>query len=206
MAEQPPEKATVEQLRARIRELEDENRKWMRLAGTNRLTGLPNSLMFYQVVLPRELRKAGTESPSLACAIFCPDGLGEINLQHGRLAGDQLIQQMGKFLKEQTKPDEQLFHLDGTNFAILMLEATEGRVRRKATEVKNAFREATFTAKGREFTGLTCSVGVTTVEVAVPESEILGRVEQIYHDLSDRLYKAKERGGNTIIGSPRGGL
>jgi hypothetical protein len=42
--------------------LEEENRKWMRLAGMNRLTQLPNGLMLFQVVLPKELNKGGDQS------------------------------------------------------------------------------------------------------------------------------------------------
>lgn len=45
------------ELEARVRELEEENLRWMHLVGTNRLTDLPNSLMLYRVVLPAELKQ-----------------------------------------------------------------------------------------------------------------------------------------------------
>ena len=91
---------TIAQLQARIRHLEEENKKWMRLAGTSRLTSLPNNLMFGQVILPRELRKGGAQPVRLACLLVCPDGVGEINQEYGRLIGDQLIAQFGAFLKQ----------------------------------------------------------------------------------------------------------
>ena len=114
------DKSTIDQLEDRIKKLEEENRKWMRLAGINRLTDLPNSLMLYQVVLPRELRKEVQEPILFACVLLCPDGLGEINQQHGRIVGDQLIKQIGLFFKQQMESEEQLFHCDGANFAMLL--------------------------------------------------------------------------------------
>ena len=137
----PEDKVTIEQLQARIAELEKENQKWIRLAGTNRLTKLPNSLMFYQVFLPAELKKG--DSVSFACILLCPDGLGEINQKHGRAIGDRLIVKISSFLKEHMQSDERLFHPDGANFAILMSEATEGRARRRATDIKTDSRQKT---------------------------------------------------------------
>ena len=67
-------KDAIEQLKNRIKFLEKENRKWMRLAGVNRLTELPNSLLLFQVGLPRELGKGLDKPISLSCILVCPDG------------------------------------------------------------------------------------------------------------------------------------
>lgn len=196
-----PEESTVEQLRDRIQHLEKENRKWMRLAGINRLTNLPNNLMLYQIVLPRELRKGGLHPVSLSCIHICPDGLGEINQQQGRLIGDQLIVQVGQFLKSKIGGNEQLFHVDGANFVILLLEAPESTARRKVTQLKNEFKEHTLTVGKQNFKNMTFSAGVNEVDSIIQEKDIPSYIEQIYQELSNRLYKAKEKGGNTIIGS-----
>ena len=198
MAESEPQ--DVEQLQARIRELESENRRWMRLAGTNRLTNLPNSLMLYQVVLPAELKKGDERGVALACTLIAPDGLGEINQEYGRAVGDQLIVQIGAFFKEQIEAHERLFHPDGANFAILINDAAEGRARRKAVEIKSSFKEAEFTIGKRDFKNLTCSAGVATLEGTIPPEEISTRVDQLYQELSNRLHRAKQRGGDTVIG------
>lgn len=194
---------SVERLRERIAELEAENRRWMHLAGTSRLTGLPNSLMLYQVVLPSEIQKAGAEGAAIACALISPDGLGEINQACGRSTGDQLILRFAEFLKERTTAEERLFNPDGANFVILMTDAAEGRARRKATEIRTEVAGASFTAAGQTFDTLTCSAGVATVEGVVPPDTIPEVVDNLYHELSDRLYRAKQRGGNTVVGSGR---
>lgn len=204
MAESQSQTPTVEQLQTRIRELEKENQKWMRLAGTNRLTGLPNGLMLYQVILPAELRKGQDTAISLAFILICPDSIGEINQKRGRAVGDRLIAEIAAFLKQHTDPGERLFHPDGANFALMIPSAAEGRARRKATDIRKAFREATFTIEGNTFTDLTCCAGVTAVEEeAIPADAVSQRVEQIYHELSDRLYRAKQRGADYQVGSSR---
>ena len=191
---------TIKELQERIKRLEDENRRWMRLAGTNRLTDLPNSLMFYKVVLPGELRKYDKMSVSLACLLIAPDKLGDVNQELGRAIGDQLIQEVANFLKERIEEEERLFHLDGANFAILMMGAAEGRAKRKATGIRLEFQEATLEAGEKEFPDLTCSIGLAMVEGVIEAAEVTETVDVLYREVSDRLYNAKKGGGNAIVG------
>lgn len=194
----------IEQLQERIRKLEEENRKWMRLAGVNRITGLPNSLMLYQVVLPRELTKAADTPVHLTCALFCPDGIGEINQEHGRVVGDQLLKHIGSFLGHQVEEGEQLYHCDGANFAIVMPASSEGRGRRRATLVVSQFKKERFTIGEVRLRNLTCSAGVAEVQGTVERSKIAETADRLYQELCDRLYEAKERGGDYVVGPPMG--
>ena len=203
MAADETQGPTVEALQERIKELEAENRRWMRLAGTNRLTDLPNSLMLYEVVLPAELRKVDDRGATIACILLSPDDIGDVNKSHGRAIGDELIGQIARFLKERMAPDERLYHPDGVNFAILLADADEGRARRRATAIRTEIREATFSLENRELDELTCSAGIGTIEGAVVPQQIPAMIEQFYQQLSDRLYRAKQRGGNTVVGSER---
>ena len=124
-----------------------------------------------------------------------------MNRDYGRAVGDELVKQIGLFLKQRMEQGERLFHPDGANFAVLITDATEGRAKRRATEVKADLRRQIFTVKGKEFKDLTCSVGVASFEGVVLEANVPKCVEGMYQDLSDRLYKAKERGENLIVGS-----
>ena len=203
MAADEAQGPTIEELQERVKSLEAENRRWMRLAGTNRLTNLPNSLMLYEVVLPAELRKVDDRGAAIACILLSPDEIGEVNKSHGRATGDELIVQIAGFLKERMGPDERLYHPDGVNFAILVADADEGRARRRATAIRTEIREATFTVEDRELDELTCSAGIGTIEGAIAGEEIPTAIERLYQQVSDRLYRAKQRGGNTVVGSER---
>ena len=194
---------TIEQLKARVQRLEEENRKWMRLAGVSRLTQLPNNLMLFQVVLPKELVKGKSETFALSCIMICPDKLGDINQDHGRIVGDQLIQQLSQFFKKQLELNERLFHCDGANFAIMMPTKPEGYAKRRAMTIKNLFRDATFNVDGIEFSDMTCSVGAAEVTGEIEKVKISETTDKLYNELCDRLYQAKASGGDYVVGAPK---
>jgi diguanylate cyclase (GGDEF)-like protein len=189
------------ELEARVRELEEENLRWMHLVGTNRLTELPNSLMLYRVVLPAELKQGDGQGLPIACLLISPDGLGEINQEYGRGMGDQIIKEMALFLFESLGGEARLFHPDGSNFAILMLQTTEAEAREKAEQIQADFVNTPLEIEEWELTDMTCSVGVVTIQGAVSEDDVPDVVDQLYHDLSDRLDRAKQDGGDQIVGS-----
>ena len=197
------EEASVEQLQERVKHLEEENRKWMRLAGTSRVTELPNSLMLFQVVLPRELRQDSQEPIAFSTVLVCPDALGEVNQEHGRVIGDELLRQVARHFKENLEEHEQLFHCDGANFALVIPHTPEGRARRRATVIKNQFKQHTFKVGGIEFRKMTCSAGTSEVAGGVPPAAIAERLEELYGELCNRLYEAKKLGGDAVVGSPK---
>ena len=206
--ENEPEDVNIEQLVARnreleerVRQLEEENLRCMHIIGTNRLSGLPNSLMLYEVVLPGALRKGDEQGVSVACLLISPDGLGEINQEYGRALGDEIIKETATFLFGEMEEDEHLFHPDGANFAILILNGTEERALEKADQIRKEFPDTTITTEEWELTGMTCSVSVATIEGVVQEDDIPETVDRLYHDLSDRLDRAKQSGGDIIAGS-----
>ncbi len=194
---------SIEELNRRIEKLEQENRKWMRLAGMNHLTQLPNSLMLFQVILPKELTKHIGQPIEMACIYLCPDGLGDINQKHGRVIGDELLKHIGQFFKPILEKGEQLFHCDGANFAILMPGKAEGYAKRRATLFKNQFRENVFSVDGNKFGKLTCSAGTAEISGDLPSVKIGEAVDQLYQELCDRLYQAKANGGNYVMGAPK---
>jgi len=194
---------SLDKLKARVQRLEDENRKWMRLAGINRLTKLPNNLMLFQVVLPKELVKSPSENFALSCLLICPDKLGDINQEHGRVVGDQLIQQLSQFFKNQLEPNERLFHCDGANFAIMMPTMSEGYAKRRAMIIKNLFKDAKFGVDAAEIHNMTCSIGAAEVIGEVDKVKISETTDKLYNELCDRLYQAKASGGDYIVGSPK---
>ena len=194
---------SLDQLKVRVKQLEEENRKWMRLAGTSRLTKLPNNLMLFQVVLPQELAKSKAETFVLSCILICPDKLGTINQENGRGAGDQLIQQLAQFFKNQLELNERLFHCDGANFAIMMPTKPEGYAKRRAMMLKNVFKDEKFSVDRVEFSDMTCSIGTAEIKGEIEKVKISEITDKLYNELCDRLYQAKAKGGDYIVGSPK---
>ena len=140
---------------------------------------------------------------SLACILICPDKLGDINQDHGRVVGDQLIQQVSQLFKNQLESDERLFHCDGANFAIVIPERAEGYAKRRAATVKNLFRDEKFSVDGVDFSDMTCSAGTAEVTGEIEKVKISETTDKLYNELCDRLYRAKASGGDYVVGSPR---
>ena len=100
--------AEIERLKRENEKLRASNRRWMRIAGTDAQTGLPNKVFFTTALLPQFINQANADSVSFACLILAPDGLGEINERHGREGGDQIVKEMATFLKENLEKGERL--------------------------------------------------------------------------------------------------
>ena len=191
MTGQESQDVTIEQLQARIQVLENQKQKWVHLAGSNHLTDLPNALMFYHIILPAEMKKARESQARLACVLISINGMGAVNQNCGRSVGDRLIGQTGAFLRQRIKPGDRLCHPDGVNFVILMPGATEGRYQQIASAIRADLRKAIFTVGDRVFTQLTCSMGMSMLDVAIPEADIPERMQQLYMELNDRVQKSR---------------
>ena len=74
----------IARLRTENQKLKNSNRRWMRIAGTDIHTGLPNKVFFSNVLLPKQISNANAEKQSIGCIMLAPDGLGEINEPYGR--------------------------------------------------------------------------------------------------------------------------
>ena len=79
----------VDQLRIENERLRAGNRRWLRIAGSDDLTGLPNKIFFSTSLLPQVVSAAIAEGRSLVCITVAPDKLGDINQKYGRQGGDQ---------------------------------------------------------------------------------------------------------------------
>src|SRR5262249_18440401 len=105
------------ELAARARELEDANRKLEMASYTDTLTGLANRRYLMQN-FPRLLADAkGVQG--LAIMIIDLDALKPINDQHGHAAGDELIIEVARTLRQAIRPDDILVRWGGDEFVVV---------------------------------------------------------------------------------------
>lgn len=198
---------SIEDLRAEIERLQQENeklrasnRRWMRIAGTDDLTGLPNKVYFSSVILPQVISQAKVGGESFVCIMVTPDKLGEINQNYGRAAGDQVVCDMAKFLKEHVEKDEKIIHSDGANFILLIPNGGEEACKRRTRQMRARIVSRQFEC-GSSLVTLTLSMG-TVIVAADPfgkEVQVKDVAEEILHHLSAALDKAKKAGGDQIV-------
>ena len=105
------------ELAQRYRELEDANRKLEMASFTDTLTGLANRRYLMQN-FPRLLADhKGTQG--LAIMIIDLDALKPINDQHGHAAGDELIVEVSRTLRQAIRPDDILVRWGGDEFVVV---------------------------------------------------------------------------------------
>ena len=204
--EKSSEQELIEKLQAELNQVREENqklkasnRRWMRLAGIEALTGLPNRIFFITVLLPQHLSMAVNGKQAFSCVMIAPDGLGEVNKRYGRKGGDQVIKGVADFLKEHLDPEEKLVHSDGSNFIVLIPTAEGGHAKRRGLLWRTRIAQRRFDC-GTDQVGLTLSMG--TVSVVPPlRKQITGKeaVESILARLETALDRAKQQGGDRNI-------
>ncbi|GAB4407214.1 MAG: hypothetical protein Kow00123_20140 [Anaerolineales bacterium] len=86
-------------------------------------TGLYNA-KYFATALNEELRRARRFSRPLAVIMADLDGLRHINNTHGHLAGDAVLEAIGKIIREQIREYDVAARFGGEEFALLMPETT----------------------------------------------------------------------------------
>jgi diguanylate cyclase (GGDEF)-like protein len=195
--------AEIARLKEENQKLRASNRRWMRIAGTDDLTGLPNKVFFTTALLPGQISQSCAESQPVACIMLAPDGLGQINQKYGRVGGDQIIKAMAEFLKENLEDDEKLVHLDGTNFIIVIPSADLGRARRRALTLRARVVSRRFECCG-DGIALTLSMGIVSRSASAENGQVNAKqvVDEFLTRLGAALDLAKKQGGDRPAEDP----
>lgn len=174
------------------------NLRWAQLAGTDRLTGLPNKLSFVEALVPQEIQQAQHRKASMGFMLISGDNLGPINERYGRDAGDRAIKELATVLSSILKGEELLGHLDGTNFAVSWYPADLDITRARAEAIRLAVAEHVF-AVGEDRIHLTVSIGAMAMDMA-DVADPKRTAEDVFGKLNKALYAAKRAGGNRVEG------
>ncbi|MFH1571118.1 MAG: GGDEF domain-containing protein, partial [Gemmatimonadota bacterium] len=184
-----------------VERLQSINQRWAQLAGTDRLTGLPNKVAFLQALVPQQLQQAQRQAGSVGAILLSADNIGPINETHGRDAGDQVIRSLALLLQEQVKGEELLGHIDGTNFGVFLHAASPEAARQRAEELRGQVAAQVFTCGG-DALRLTVSAGTDSLATAAIGDDPHQTAAAIFQRLNAALYAAKRAGGNRVESAP----
>lgn len=135
------------------------------------------------------------------------DGLGELNDQLGREAGDAVITGFARRLLQRFEPRRNLIaRIGGDEFGILMARVNREEASRLAEDFRKSLAEAPI-----EMTGCDAAPGALSIKVSVgvtsfddQTSGVFGRIEQIMHSTDSAMRMARKSGGNCVkVFSPR---
>jgi diguanylate cyclase (GGDEF)-like protein len=152
------------------------------------LTGAYNRRAF-QIVAERERLRSGRDGTPLSLAYFDIDGFKQFNDSLGHAAGDDMLQTFAGALASGIRGTDLLARLGGDEF-VLLLPDTDAK---EAVGVINRLRAAI--AEVSANAPITASVGIATHRFPPPT------VDALISSADELMYKAKEKGGDQVVGS-----
>ncbi len=171
-------------LAGRVAELEAERALTMHLARTDSLTGLLNRGAFTSALIDR-LEAAEASGGGAALFVIDLDRFKTLNDSLGHHAGDQLLAEIGRRLREHARPGDVVARLGGDEFALI---ADREGARARAEALTQALIQ-THTIYGRAI-----APGASVGLAVYPDDAVDATDLQRFADMA--LYRAKTAGGS----------
>jgi len=156
------------------------------------LTGAFNKKYFFDT-LYKEFGYFLRHNSNLGMLMLDIDFFKEINDRYGHLAGDIVLMEVVKKIKNNLRNEDILCRYGGDEFAVIFRNFKPGFVKATAERIRLFFAGRSINIKNHEF-NISVSIGTATIDnedIATPEDMI---------ELADaNLYKAKHSGGNCVV-------
>jgi diguanylate cyclase (GGDEF)-like protein len=156
------------------------------------LTGLFNR-RYMEESLERELRRATRKKSSLGMMMVDVDHFKRFNDSFGHDAGDALLSELAKILKNMFRGEDIVCRYGGEEFTIILPEATLQATHDRAEHVRTAAKDAIAQYRGLALDHVTLSVGVS----AFPEKGLTAQA--LLRSADAALYRAKEEGRDRVV-------
>lgn len=168
--------------------------KVQKLSITDGLTKLFSHRYFKQR-LEEELILANRYSAQLSLLILDIDHFKKYNDNFGHVAGDHVLMDVARILKEQSDVSQIVARYGGEEMVVIAPETTKEQGIELAEKIRKAVEANSFVV-GKESTQVTVSIGVATFpQDAVTSLDLISKADKA-------LYAAKTRGRNMIVAYP----
>lgn len=176
---------TIRRLDFTQRQLSEEETR----ARTDALTGLFNRRAF-DAELPAFMERAKAIQQGLAFLALDLDHFKPVNDKLGHAAGDFVLREVGRLLKENTRPTDLPCRLGGDEFVVLLVDLDESAARNKAEALRQAI--GAFPHPGNEQgIRITTTMGGTLFQPGESVADFMHRADEA-------LYAAKRAGRNRV--------
>jgi two-component system cell cycle response regulator len=174
------------------RELEKANAELVRLAQTDFLTQLFNrSAIVHR--LEEELARAARANSSMAVYMLDVDHFKHINDCYGHAAGDDVLVEVARRLREQCRPYDATGRYGGEEFVVIAPGPTLPEMDAVADRIRLTIAAAPFRS-GKHAIDVTASIGGIWI---APGAET--NVDQVFKEADELLYHAKRAGRNRAV-------
>ncbi len=163
--------------------------KVQRQATTDGLTGLVNHKTFYES-LEKELWRSRRHGGQIILLMVDVDNLKKINDKYGHRAGDKVIREIGRKIKECIRQIDTAARYGGDEFAVILINTTLTGAKVVAQRMVEMVSNSMVTWQ-KENIPLSISVGLAEYNGGSTPEEITSRSDQA-------LYSAKKAGKNNV--------
>lgn len=157
----------------------------------DRMTGLLNRETFIDR-FQDEMERIRRYEHDLSFILLDLDHFKKINDNHGHRAGDQVLQRLGRILKDQIRSSDIAGRYGGEEFAVVLPETNLSRAEEFACRLCETIREHPFESPHGESISVTTSIGIASLDDEEPTyEELIERADQC-------LYQVKEAGRDGV--------
>ena len=182
----------IAELESALRATLEENRK---LSATDELTGTA-SRRFFGKQFPREVERAARYGRPLSLVLCDIDHFKQINDTLGHPAGDQILRQFGRRLKQMLRRGvDWVARIGGEEFAIVMPETSYGNALEVARKVRAGIGQTAFKVDAK-VVRVTASFGLCGIEkIEAGERKVAERMLKV---ADQALYRSKSAGRDRV--------
>jgi diguanylate cyclase (GGDEF)-like protein len=167
------------------------NEKLRQLAHTDESTGLYNKRRLLEQ-LEMEIARARRYGEVFSCFMIDIDDFKSINDRFGHQAGDDVLQQTGKLLRQSLRKSDFIARYGGEEFTVLLPRTNGAGAYRAAENLRSNFMSHEFSLPSCKV-HITISIGITSCTTfdCLDAQNIIRRAD-------DALYRAKRSGKNRV--------
>lgn len=174
----------------KMNELADELRQ---LSITDSLTGVFNHRHFY-TLLDNEMERTKRYNRPLSLLFIDVDYFKDYNDINGHLAGDEVLKNIARVIKDNIRTTDYLCRYGGEEFTVILPESEKGEAKLVGEKIRGKVEEEYFPNEEKQPNGkITISIGVSSI----PEDTV--DLEDLVIKADNSLYEAKARGRNLVI-------
>ncbi|WP_223420729.1 diguanylate cyclase [Tateyamaria pelophila] len=180
--------------------LRDTVRSGVEAAVSDPLTGLHNR-RYAMPHLARIAERAASNRKPFAVMVADMDHFKQINDVHGHAAGDAVLVETAKRLRENLRAVDLLARIGGEEFLIVLPGADLANARNAATRLCHIIRKTPFEVPGQGVSlSATISIGLTVCDPVTGATTTLPQTAEALLDRADKaLYGAKADGRNRVV-------
>lgn len=150
----------------------------------------------FEESLHREISRSRRYRRPLALILFDIDHFQSLNDEHGHMAGDEVLRQLGALVQQCTRREDVFGRIGGEEFALLVPEASLREAHHFGDRLRQLIEHTAFAFEGTSLR-VTCSFGISELEPNDGPTERMA--SQLLQGAERRLNAAKSGGRNRVV-------